>query len=117
MKRRACRLAHFLLTMSRLTSSAAALKVGSRVSVGGARGSNFGTVRFIGTTQFATGEWIGVDLGKPEGKNDGSVNDVRCVIHTVMGQASSIMAPRICPFKKPDAIAGTLNAGTNADSL
>ena len=29
-----------------------------------------GVIRFIGTTQFAEGEWFGVELEKPLGKND-----------------------------------------------
>lgn len=49
------------------------LEVGQEVSVKG----DSGVVRFVGTTKFAAGEWVGVELDKLVGKNDGSLNGVR----------------------------------------
>jgi len=46
---------------------------GDVVSVNGAKG----TVRFYGTTEFAPGKWVGIELPMPTGKNDGSVKDKR----------------------------------------
>eukprot|EP00117_Sycon_ciliatum_P019077 scpid91009/ scgid17416/ Microtubule-associated protein ssm4 len=45
-----------------------------------------GIVRYIGTTRFARGEWIGVEMRrKGEGRNDGSVDGVR-YFHTNTGR-------------------------------
>ncbi|XP_025091314.1 CAP-Gly domain-containing linker protein 1-like isoform X4 [Pomacea canaliculata] len=49
-------------------------RIGDRVWVGG---SKPGIIAFIGDTQFAPGEWAGVVLDDPVGKNDGSVMGIR----------------------------------------
>lgn len=48
-------------------------ELGDKVLVYTNRGELPATLRFYGETQFATGEWAGVELDYPEGKNDGSV--------------------------------------------
>ncbi|XP_078261175.1 CAP-Gly domain-containing linker protein 4 isoform X2 [Rhinoraja longicauda] len=46
------------------------LKLGERVMIGGQK---VGMLRFCGTTEFASGQWAGIELDEPEGKNDGSI--------------------------------------------
>uniref|UniRef100_A0AC35TGR4 CAP-Gly domain-containing protein n=1 Tax=Rhabditophanes sp. KR3021 TaxID=114890 RepID=A0AC35TGR4_9BILA len=47
--------------------------VGDRCKIG----VNIGTICFIGLTKFSTGEWIGVALDEPLGKNAGEVQGTR----------------------------------------
>lgn len=48
--------------------------VGSRVVV---NSELSGTIRFVGTTSFQTGKWVGVELDEPLGKNSGVVQGKR----------------------------------------
>ncbi|XP_063226060.1 CAP-Gly domain-containing linker protein 2 isoform X4 [Bacillus rossius redtenbacheri] len=53
------------------------LKLGERVIVMSSQGSKAGLLRYMGTTEFASGQWCGVELDDPLGKNDGTVEGVR----------------------------------------
>ena len=48
--------------------------IGMRVFVDGVKP---GRIQFIGETKFGPGEWAGVFLDEPIGKNDGSVMNTR----------------------------------------
>ncbi|XP_042300091.1 LOW QUALITY PROTEIN: CAP-Gly domain-containing linker protein 4 [Sceloporus undulatus] len=50
------------------------LKLGDQVVIAGQK---VGTLRFCGTTEFASGQWAGIELDEPEGKNNGSVAKVQ----------------------------------------
>lgn len=60
--------------LSCLRNKLAELAVGDRVMLTDRRK---GMVRFSGETSFSPGQWFGIELEKPFGKNDGSVNGVR----------------------------------------
>ena len=52
------------------------VKLGDRVIVSSqTAGTKTGTLRYLGPTDFAAGDWAGVELDAPIGKNDGSVGD------------------------------------------
>ncbi|CAH0477614.1 unnamed protein product [Peronospora belbahrii] len=46
------------------------LCIGKFINVGNVPG----VVRFIGTTRFAVGTWVGIELYEPKGKNSGTIN-------------------------------------------
>ncbi|XP_051544932.1 CAP-Gly domain-containing linker protein 1-like isoform X2 [Myxocyprinus asiaticus] len=61
-------------------SSAEALESGEQFSIGDrvwVNGNKPGVIQFLGETQFAPGQWAGIVLNEPIGKNDGSVSGVR----------------------------------------
>ncbi|XP_059370218.1 CAP-Gly domain-containing linker protein 3-like isoform X1 [Carassius carassius] len=60
-----------------LMLSSLGLKLGDRVLLDDTKA---GTLRFCGTTEFASGQWVGIELDEPEGKNDGSVGGIRYFI-------------------------------------
>jgi dynactin 1 len=47
----------------------ASVAVGNRVSTT----NGVGVVKFVGTTLFASGKWIGIELDSPVGKHNGTV--------------------------------------------
>ncbi|XP_050439202.1 CAP-Gly domain-containing linker protein 1-like isoform X3 [Adelges cooleyi] len=53
------------------------LKVGDRVIISSGQGSKLGVLRYRGAAQFAPGEWCGIELDDPLGKNNGSVEGIK----------------------------------------
>ena len=54
--------------------STPSLAVGQKIELNDGR---VATIRFVGTTAFQTGDWVGVELEEATGKNDGSVKGER----------------------------------------
>uniref|UniRef100_A0A1L8E5I6 Putative cytoskeleton-associated protein n=1 Tax=Nyssomyia neivai TaxID=330878 RepID=A0A1L8E5I6_9DIPT len=65
------------VTPSRTGGSKGGMHVGERVIVSSGFGSRPGVLKYIGETSFAPGNWCGVELDDPTGKNNGSVDGIR----------------------------------------
>ncbi|KAM7404020.1 hypothetical protein PAMA_004439 [Pampus argenteus] len=79
---------------ARTQLAAMGIRLGDRVVIAGQKA---GTLRFCGSTEFSAGLWAGVELDKPEGKNDGSVAGVQYFTcrskHGIFAPLSKISKP------------------------
>ncbi|XP_054469435.1 CAP-Gly domain-containing linker protein 4-like [Anoplopoma fimbria] len=79
---------------ARIQLATMGIRLGDRVVIAGQK---VGSLRFCGSTEFSAGLWAGVELDKPEGKNDGSVAGVQyftCRIkHGIFAPLSKISKP------------------------
>ncbi|KYN41323.1 CAP-Gly domain-containing linker protein 1, partial [Trachymyrmex septentrionalis] len=106
------------------TTQKGELRIGDRVIVSSSQGSKTGVLRYHGLAEFAAGEWCGVELDEPIGKNDGSVNDKRyfecspkyglfAPVHKV-SRSPYNKRPSLCVVHKPSGAA--LNASLQKKS-
>uniref|UniRef100_A0A8C0W0B1 CAP-Gly domain-containing protein n=1 Tax=Castor canadensis TaxID=51338 RepID=A0A8C0W0B1_CASCN len=103
------------------------LKLGDRVVIAGQK---VGTLRFCGTTEFASGQWAGIELDEPEGKNNGSVGKVqyfKCApkygLMTSKKESASESALAVPPSEElkmateKDALHGSVSSSSSTSSL
>lgn len=80
------------------------LKAGDRVLVRLGKYRELGTLRYIGLTRFAAGEWCGVEVDKPLGKNDGSMRDER-LFTCEPRHGIFVRSVMLCKFRDTDTTA------------
>ena len=68
------------------------------------------TVRFVGTTSFQVGEWVGLELEDYSGKNDGSVKGEQ-YFECEMGRGMFVRPGAITAVKRKSSVAGSATGG------
>ncbi|XP_019625115.1 PREDICTED: mucin-12-like isoform X2 [Branchiostoma belcheri] len=85
-----------------LSQSTKNLKLGDRVTIGGAK---CGVLSYIGTVHFSQGEWCGIELDEPIGNHDGKVQDVQYFEcrdkHGIFAAASKVELDGACGTTEP----------------
>jgi len=106
------------------------LAVGQTVRLQADGRTKTGVVRFVGQTAFSGGDWVGVELEGPTGKNDGSVQGERyfdCLpAHGMFVRPSALTILAQAPPPKPaparraarpsSILAGSAGRGTGGDA-
>ncbi|XP_039432946.1 restin homolog isoform X11 [Culex pipiens pallens] len=93
-----------------LTADTDSFIIGQRVWVGGLRP---GHIAYIGETHFAPGDWAGVVLDEPNGKNDGSISGKRYF----QCEAKKGVFSRLTRLtREPLPGAGAISAGGSGDT-
>lgn len=59
------------------------------------------TVRYLGKTEFASGEWVGLELDTPTGKNNGTVQGVEYFICNQPGNFGVFVRPTLLEPRSP----------------
>jgi len=65
------------ISQTPIAKSSSDLKIGDRVIISSGQGSKLGVLKYRGATQFAPGEWCGIELDDPLGKNNGTVEGIK----------------------------------------
>lgn len=89
------------------------IKIGQKVYVR----DQSGVVRFCGKTQFAEGEWIGVELDSSPGRNDGSVNGIKYFACSKEGQFGIFVRPALVTLPETPSLPVTRDVEALVDRL
>lgn len=94
-------------------ASGSTVRVGALVDVKGVPG----VVRYVGPTLFASGKWVGVELSRAEGKNNGTVQGKRyftcadnCGVFVRQSQITLASTPATPATGSADVVTGAIEA-------